>query len=167
MNKSLILLFVIIVFGNCHEGKQKSNVISDEKFVIPEVILSKDITNELHKWITYIMTDPNYSLSGDELCYTIEFYLDSNTVAKQDTLIWMSYYISTQDSSSFKGVANMGNYHVAILDKNDVGHKYYDSRLLKSISMNSFKSGPTFINNATLVARYKLKNGKLERLIKW
>ena len=158
MNKIRIFLLAIIILTSCHDREKKDKDTPRDKFVIPELFLKEDLAHEVDEWITFVGTKLD-SLHADEFCYIIEFYPNNNPTSGIDTLIELSYYATTQDYSKLKGVASIGNYYVGIIDENNLGSKYYDSQLLKPISIDSFKSGPKLISGFIMVRLLRIEKG--------
>lgn len=159
MRKVIVLLIVVI--GICCKDQKNPGTKLEEEFVIPQVFLNEDINRELQDWIAWVSTEID-SISGWELCYTVEFFLDSMYTRPlgKDTVIVLSYYTPLDDYPGFKGIASTGVNFVAVVDKNSVGERYYDSQLLRAQPLNSFKGGPT-VAGRRAVGLFKLKNGKL------
>ena len=161
MKKVMILLLAIALV--CCKDKKDAIVKLEEAFVVPRVFSNEGFEPELRDWITWVSTYMD-SLYWDEMCYTVEFFVDSmdRVALGNDTLIVMSYYTSGDSYPGFKGVASFGVNTVAIVDKSNAGERYYDSQLLKMQPLDSFRQG-LFIANRRAVRYLKLTNGKLIR----
>ena len=150
-----IIFCLLLLSLTCCKGKDR--VKESEPFVIVgiEEESTRAPVREFHvldsaiidRLVWYINRTERVSdtMWNDRKCYTIDFYgKDSNRECHpNDTILCFAYYNSTYRKSykGYRGMLKIADRWVAILDKDRIGERYYDTSKLEYIPLESYESG--------------------------
>ena len=157
-----IIFYLLLLSLSCCKGKDR--VKESESFVIVGIEeesrfrtpvlgkqgLDKAVVEHLERYMNGVEQDCEIEWD-DRKCYTVDFYGKDSTRGchPNDTVLCFAYYNPNirKKYEGYRGVLNIANRRVAILDQDCVGARYYDKSKLERIPLESCESGPCFVKN--------------------
>lgn len=137
MKQYIFTLAIAILFSSCDctNMAEKNEEDSNSVFQINPCLIEP-----IRKYISIVETDFVRRDKDSSVIYIIDFWNEyPNNARPFDTIIVFDYYIKRESIKGYKGCAHIDNYHIAVFDESEIGHKYYNEDKLVKIPFKCFK----------------------------